>query len=68
MHPWTFPNGPYNGYNLGNTVVHEVGHWMGLLHTFEVRLGALPTALWSTDTSGPQLRKYKQPGSRTVRQ
>ena len=38
MHPWTFPNGPYNGYNLGNTVVHEVGHWMGLLHTFEVRL------------------------------
>lgn len=37
MHPWTFPNGPYNGYNLGATVVHEVGHWMGLLHTFEVR-------------------------------
>ena len=38
MHPWTFPNGPYGGYNLGNTVVHEVGHWMGLLHTFEVRM------------------------------
>ena len=45
MHPWTFPNGPYNGYNLGNTVVHEVGHWMGLLHTFEVRW--LRTALQS---------------------
>ena len=37
LHPWSFPNGPYNGYNLGNTVVHEVGHWMGLLHTFEVK-------------------------------
>ncbi|KAF2028608.1 zincin [Setomelanomma holmii] len=31
----TMPGGPMNGYNAGMTAVHETGHWMGLLHTFE---------------------------------
>jgi hypothetical protein len=31
----TMPKGPMNGYNAGKTAVHETGHWMGLLHTFE---------------------------------
>jgi hypothetical protein len=31
----TMPAGAMNGYNAGKTAVHEAGHWLGLLHTFE---------------------------------
>lgn len=31
----TMPGGLIVGYNSGMTAVHETGHWMGLLHTFE---------------------------------
>ena len=31
----TVPGGNIYGYNMGKTAVHETGHWLGLLHTFE---------------------------------
>ncbi|WIA12164.1 hypothetical protein OEZ85_012236 [Tetradesmus obliquus] len=68
VHVGTLPGGTMAPYNQGYTMVHEVGHWLGLLHVFENGCSSIgdsveDTAPQATAAYGCPLQRKTCPGN-----
>ncbi len=55
----TMPDGALDKFNLGDTGTHEVGHWLGLYHTFQG--GCTPPGDEISDTDSHSAANFGKP-------
>ena len=57
----TFPGGTFAPFNLGRTLTHEIGHYLGLIHTFQGSCDPINDGV--NDTPAHQVNYGKPPDS-----